>query len=113
MAPNISEPTPTYMVSRKYFTGVEDVPVFLEELEEYFLLNRIADTDKYSILKCSLKADAKILFASVAFPSLGEIKRNAFCSCADKAVRDKAYDENYMENLCHFMTKSRYFYYVN
>ena len=72
MAPNISEPTPTYMVSRKYFTGVEDISVFLEELEEYFLVNRIADADKFSILKCSLKAEAKIWFASIASPSLGE-----------------------------------------
>ena len=72
MAPNVSEPAPNNVISRKYFTGVENISVFLEELEEYLLVNKIADRDKFSILKCSLKADAKIWFASVASPSLGD-----------------------------------------
>ena len=90
MVPNLSEPAPNNMISRKYFTGVEDISVFIGELEEYFLVNKIAEADKFSILKCSLKADAKIWFANVASPSLGETltyealvkTENPFCSCA-------------------------------
>ena len=58
MAPNLSEPAPINMISRKYFTGVEDVSVFIEEFEEYFLANKIAEANNFSILKCCLKADA-------------------------------------------------------
>ena len=72
MSPNHSEPAPNNLISRKHFTGVKEISVFLEELEEYFLVNKIAVADELSILKCSLKADSKIWIASVVSHSLGD-----------------------------------------
>ena len=41
--------------------------MILEELEEYFLVNKIGNTNKLSISKCGLEVGAQI-----SFPSLGD-----------------------------------------
>ena len=53
---------PRHLVPRPYFIGSENISDFQEKLDEYFLVNKISNDDKLVILKCSLKANAKIWF---------------------------------------------------
>ena len=65
------ETAPRNLVPRPYFTGSENISDFQEKLEEYFLVNKIANDDKLVILKCSLKANAKIWFDTIGSTFLG------------------------------------------
>ena len=59
------------LVPRPYFTGSENISDFQEKLEEYFLVDKIPNDDKLVILKCSLKANAKICFDTTGCTFLG------------------------------------------
>ena len=77
MAPNTSKSASINVISRKYFEKysrkeVEDISLFFKKLEEYFLINKIANVYKLSTLKSSLKTDAKIWFQGIASPGLGD-----------------------------------------
>ena len=59
------ETAPKNLVPRPFLTGSENICDFQEKLEEYFLVNKIPNDDKLVILKCSLKAKAKIWFDTI------------------------------------------------
>ena len=64
MAPNLSESAPNNLISRKYFTGVDDISVFIEELNENILVNKIAEADSRfwnAALKLKLKFGLLVL----------------------------------------------------
>ena len=65
------ETVPRSLVPRPYFTDSENISDFHEKLEEYFLVNKIPNDDKLVILKCSLKANAKIWFDTIGSTFLG------------------------------------------
>lgn len=52
---NSTRKTPGNIASRKYFSVSEVVDNFFKALEEYFLLNKIYENDKYAILQISIK----------------------------------------------------------
>lgn len=53
------------------FLSSQYVKYAIKGLKEYFLLNKILDTYKYALLKCSLQEDARTWFQPIAFSMLG------------------------------------------
>ena len=65
------ETPPSNLAPRPYFASSENMCDFTENLEEYFLVNKIPNDDKLVILKCSLKANGKIWFDTIGSTFLG------------------------------------------
>ena len=54
-----------------HFTELENISVFQDKLEEYFLVNKIPKDDKLVIIKCSLKSNAKVWFDTIGSTFFG------------------------------------------